>query len=212
VIRRLPFAVSLLVALLSVAVPVASAHTELVEATPAADAILDSSPPQVVLVFNEAIQADRSSVVVLDQAAVTVGEGGLDPADATRLVADLPLLSNGMYTVRWTAFSDDGHLIRDQYTFEVAAEPTPEPTTEATPKWSATPAPTPAPSTAAAASAPAHTGEPATPAPSLPPSLSPVPAGGGDGQTDTAQVLMPLVAGGLIVGGIAVFLVRRRRP
>jgi len=197
VIRRLPFALSFLAALVSLAVPVASAHTGLVEATPAADDVLGASPPQVVLVFNEAIQADRSAVVVLDQAGATVGQGGLDPDDATRLVADLPPLSNGTYVVRWTAFSVDGHLIRDHYEFEVAAEATPEATPEPT---QTAKTPTPGPTTEASASADG------SPAP------SPAPDGGGDGQTDSVQVLIPLVVGGAIVAAIAVILVRRRRP
>jgi methionine-rich copper-binding protein CopC len=215
VIRRLPLAFGLLVALLSAAVPTASAHTRMDATIPADGAVLEVSPQRVVVVFNDAIQQERSSIVVLDKDGATIAEGGLDANDPRRLVAELPPLADGGYIVRWTAYSQDNELLRDQFTFEVAAAATPAPTKAPAP--TETPAstegptqtPTVAPSPSASAATPSP--EPATPAPSLAPS-PPASGGGGDGQTDPIQVLIPLVVGGVIVAAIAYFLVRRRRP
>jgi methionine-rich copper-binding protein CopC len=200
VLRRiLTIAAVLTVALLATA-PAAHAHTQMTETIPNDGDVLDATPPQVVVVFNDAIREDRSSVVVLDEAGTTVAEGGLDPADATRLVADLPPLGNGTYTVRWTAYSADNELIRDQFAFEVAipATPTPAPTPTPTAEPSASPTPTAPPATTEATTAP-------SPSPSAPP---------GDeapGDTGVVQILIPLIVGGAIVAGVALLLIRRRQ-
>jgi methionine-rich copper-binding protein CopC len=192
-------------ALLLTLVPAASAHTQVEFTIPADGAVLELAPRQVGVVFNDAIQQERSSIVVLDSSGATIAEGGLDANDPTRLVAELPALDNGGYIVRWTAYSADSELLRDQFTFEVAVPATPAPAEAPTP----TPTPSAAPSPSPSAAEP--TPEPATPAPSLARSPSPAPDGGGGGQTDAVQTLIPLVAGGAIVAAIAVWLIRRRR-
>ena len=198
--RSLTIAAVLAVALLWSA-PAALAHTRMTETVPSDGAVLDASPPQVIVVFNDAIQADRSSVVVLDAGGATVAEGGLDPADATRLVADLPPLESGQYVVRYTAYSQDNELLRDQFEFEVALAVTPTPT----------PAPT---ATAEPSAAPTPTPPPATSEPTAEPSPQPTdtPDGGGPDGPDATQILIPLVVGGAIVAVVAVILMRRRQP
>lgn len=180
-------------------------HTKMEETIPADGAVLDVSPPQVVVVFNAAIQQERSSVVVLDAGGATVSEGGLDPADPTRLVADLPPLENGRYLVRYTAYSADNELLRDQLEFEVAVA-----------AISATPAPTPTPApspTTEPSAAPTPTVEPLSPepAPAVTPASSTPPDGDTPGGADAVQVLIPLVVGGVIIAAVVFFLIRRRQ-
>jgi len=203
VIRRLGLVAGVASVFLLAVAPAVAAHTQVELTIPADGVVLERSPQRVAVVFNDTIQQERSSIVVLDANGATIAEGGLDANDPTRLVAELPPLADGRYIVRWTAYSADSELLRDQFTFEVAAAATPPPTD----------APTPSPTAAVTASpsAAASTPEPASPAPSVAESPSPAPGGGGDGQTDSIQVLIPLVVGGAIVAAIAVYLVRRRR-
>jgi len=207
VIRRLGLVAGVASVFLLAVAPAASAHTQVESTIPADGVVLERSPQRVAVVFNDTIQQERSSIVVLDANGATIAEGGLDPNDPTRLVAELPPLADGRYIVRWTAYSADSELLRDQFTFEVAAAATPPPTEAPTPSPTAalTASPSPAPS------GEESTPEPASPAPTVGPSPTPTPGGGGDGQTDSIQVLIPLVVGGAIVAAIAVYLVRRRR-
>lgn len=203
--RTLTIAAVLTVALLGSA-PAALGHTQMEETVPAEGAVLDASPPQVIVVFNDAIQEDRSSVVVLDEAGATIAEGGLDPADATRLVADLPPLESGRYIVRYTAYSQDNELLRDQFEFQVALAATPTPTSA--PTATPTAQPDPSPTISASPEAPEPTDAP-TDEPS--PAPTDAPDGGTSDSPDAAQILIPLLVGGAIVAVVAFLLMRRRQ-
>jgi hypothetical protein len=97
----------------------------------------------------------------------------------------------GEYEVRWAAFGDDGHLERGIFSFTVAAPAaTPEPTATADPTAGPTPQPTPEPTDA--------------PLPS--------PAGPADPvATSGTDVLIPIVALLVVLGGLGLFLLRGRR-
>jgi len=170
--------------LLSLGAPAAAlADAELVESDPKADSTV-TQLAQVILTFNEALNADRSSVV-LRTAGQTVGEGGVDLEDPSRMVVYVDAAVPGDYEVRYTANSEDGHLVRDTFGFRfeptaASAVPTAEP--------GATEAATPSPTTATPeASAP-------VPAPS---------AGAGD-------VLIPIVAALGVLAVAGAYLLRRR--
>lgn len=165
------------------------ADADLVEATPAADAVLTEPPGEVRLVFDEPLDADKSSVEVLDPGGATIAEGAVPASDPDTIVADLPALAPGVYEVRWTAGSTDGHLVRDTYTFTVDAAPSPTPTATAEPSAP----PTVAPSASL------------TPGPSASPPPDPDPTAAG------ADVVIPIVAGLLLVGGFGLYLLRRRQ-
>lgn len=203
-LRRLGAVTGVVAALVLATAPAARGHTQFVEMIPPDEAVLEVSPPEVIVVFSAPLQEERSSIVVLDTDNATVAEGGLDPADATRLVADLPPLEPGRYLVRYTAYSADNELIRDQLEFEVAVAATPPPTPTA--------APTPTP--AASAEAPTQTPPPATvePTPQPSPQPSDEPDDGDEGGGDMTPVLIPLLVGGAIVAAAAMYLIRRRQP
>ena len=110
-----------LLAALALALPVpAGAHALLVEALPTEAAALPVAPAQLVLRFNSRIEHR------LCQAALVDGAGTRRPlaveADAPpdRLIAALPVLAPGSYTVDWQVLSVDGHRVAGQLHFSVA--------------------------------------------------------------------------------------------
>ena len=82
-------------------VTVVQAHAMLMRSIPDANASLTSSPAQIELFFSETVAANLSKISVLDQNGkhVDAGASRTDPADATPLVAPLPTLGDGVYTV-----------------------------------------------------------------------------------------------------------------
>ena len=101
----------------------AAAHAELLAADPPPGAVLAASPAEVRLTFSEALRAGSTFVVF--------GEGfaqvpGFSPAIVTespeQLVAAIPALAPGAYTVQWTAVTGDGHEVSGSYSFGVEIE------------------------------------------------------------------------------------------
>ena len=98
----------------------AAAHALLVEAIPAEAAMLETSPPQLVLRFNSRIEHK------LSRAALISGEDGqpqpltVDAATTPdRLTATLPALAPGSYVVDWQVLSVDGHRVAGKLRFRV---------------------------------------------------------------------------------------------
>lgn len=121
----------------------ASAHAELTATTPADGAVVVGHPTELSATFSEALSA-TSTLSLRNASGDRLAVGGPDPADARRLVIDpIPALEPGAYEVRWTALSDDGHVERGTWSFEVSAA---EPTATATPA-PATSGDSPSPST-----------------------------------------------------------------
>lgn len=96
--------------------PAAGAHTVLLSSDPASGATLDSSPAQVVLTFNEPVQASTLQFAVTNSAGATVSQA--PPAVAgTVITQPLPALPNDTYTVAWRLVSVDGHPVTDSLSF-----------------------------------------------------------------------------------------------
>lgn len=190
---RLFRALLLAVIPLLVAVPV-YAHAELVSSDPTAGQRVAGSPAEIVLTFNQDLDMSRTSVVLRDAAGTRIARGGELGDGPRELRLTVPPLAPGEYEVRWTSFSaEDGELFRDFYKFTVVAAPTPAPSQ-----------PTPT-SVAASPSAGPSATLPATSAPSSGPIASdPEPA------TDVS-VLLPIVAALVVGGGLAFWMLRRRR-
>lgn len=192
------------------AVP-ALAHADLASSTPKDGARLDTPPTTVELTFTEGLVQAKSSIrLVGPDGEVGTAKPARDGAKVIRL-EDLAL-GPGEYTVKWTAGADDGHVERGTIRFTVTgAAPTSTPSVVPTDE-PATPAPpTDAPPTDAPASEPAPTDVPASPAPaSEAPAASPAP----DPEPAAAtglDVLIPIVAALVLVGGVGVLVLRRSR-
>ncbi len=99
----------------------ASAHAYLVRSDPAANSILDSAPATMQLWFSENITLEFSGARLLDaRGQATDLEIDLDPVDHSLMVAQLPKLDEGVYSVRWSVHSDtDGHITQGLVIFGI---------------------------------------------------------------------------------------------
>lgn len=119
--RALAAAVAAAAAILLTAGP-ASAHADLLSTNPVAGAVLATSPTQVVLDFDEAVEIDLGSIRVLSTTLARVDEGnsfhpngqGSDVA-----VGVQPHLPDGTYIVAWRVISDDSHPVHGAFVFSV---------------------------------------------------------------------------------------------
>ena len=98
----------------------AFAHSELVIAEPAPGQNLFRSPARVRLVFDEPISAQSDIIVFGDNfQMLNLGKVQHDPKIPSELVATLPHLSQGRYTVQWRVTSLDRDIVTGSYSFVV---------------------------------------------------------------------------------------------
>lgn len=108
------------------------AHASLVSSSPAANSVLERGPAEIVLRFDEDVEATLSTIEVFDDTgdAVPVGEVGAgepiagdattdDASVVAASVTDGASLPEGLYAVRWTITSLDGHVIEGAFAFQV---------------------------------------------------------------------------------------------
>lgn len=109
---------------LGVSATSAFAHSMLVKAEPPRRAVLTKSPTQVRLWFNEKIEGDYASLVVLDakKQPITDLKPTLAPDDQKSIVLPLPELSPGKYSVKFRVLSVDGHVVESSFDFTVKGE------------------------------------------------------------------------------------------
>jgi copper transport protein len=115
--------------LVAVAGP-AAAHARLVESEPAASAVVAVAPTQVVLRFEDAVEAGLGGLEVLDESGRQVLASGLEVVGGQPEVvaAALPALADGVYVVEWRVTSADGHPVNGAFPFRVGEGTAPAPT------------------------------------------------------------------------------------
>ena len=106
---------------LALAPGVGAAHSLLLEASPAADALLPAPPAEIALRFNNRIEKRLSRVHLVDgrgdrRVLVVMTED--QPVD--ELHASMPALGPGDYRVEWQVLSTDGHVVNGVFSFRVA--------------------------------------------------------------------------------------------
>jgi len=115
--RRLAIAA---VALAGLAFPASAlAHASLVRESPSYKQRLEQAPRAIVLRFDQSVDALPHAIVVLDARGKDLVRRVRAVPDERKLVASLPRLPRGPYTVRWEAMSNDGHVVSGVYTFGV---------------------------------------------------------------------------------------------
>lgn len=98
------------------------AHASLESSVPAANSVIETSPPEIVLDFDEDIEASLATIRVFDADQQPVGVGAAGPgADATIVTATLPALDDGLYAVVWRVTSADGHVVDGAFSFQVGS-------------------------------------------------------------------------------------------
>lgn len=107
-----------LASLVGLALPASAfAHASLTHESPAFAQRLAVTPRAIVLRFDETIDALPRAIQVLNRRGEDVA--GPTHANGRSMVATLPRLARGPYTVRWQALSGDGHVVSGVYTFGV---------------------------------------------------------------------------------------------
>ena len=99
----------------------ALAHSMLVKAEPPRRAVLAKTPTQVRLWFNEELEGEYASLIVLDaeKHPVTEIKPQLAPDDPKSIVLPLPELTPGKYSVKFRVLSVDGHVVESSFDFTV---------------------------------------------------------------------------------------------
>ncbi|HZU59416.1 MAG TPA: copper resistance protein CopC, partial [Solirubrobacteraceae bacterium] len=108
----------------------ASAHAYLVKTLPAASQVLNGSPPNIQLTYDEAVEP-RFAIISVTNAGgqqETSGSVHRSPSDPDTLVVPLrPHLPEGWYLIYWRAISVDGHPVQGAFTYAVGPNPGPAP-------------------------------------------------------------------------------------
>jgi copper transport protein len=102
-----------------------AAHAQLVASSPGAGAVVPSSPEELRLVFGEPLEAQATSLDVVDErgSAIISRGGEVDPDDPFALVVRSPGLVKGTYTVTWRTLSAaDGHTAEGFFSFAVGED------------------------------------------------------------------------------------------
>ncbi len=129
--RRLAALAAILLALgvvvigaLGVPAGTALAHAELVSSTPANQAILGSSPGEILLRFSEGVDPIGQAILLVDGDGDPVPLGPISQVGGDDTIsAEVPgTIADGTYVVGWQAVSADSHKIRGAFTFSVGAE------------------------------------------------------------------------------------------
>ena len=117
--RNIVFALSLAIG--SLCAGVAQAHATIAIAEPKADSELSAAPKDIRLHFTDTLEPAFSKIVLLDAkgAGVKLSKTVVGKADAKTMSAQLPVLSAGLYQVRWTIMTRDGHKVKGEYRFKV---------------------------------------------------------------------------------------------
>ncbi len=120
--RRAALSLLLLAIFLSFSTQPARAHANLERSTPTANAQLAQAPVLIELFFTEPVEANFSSIEVLDSTGKRVDndDSTVDSTNPTRMTATVRSLADGIYTVSWKTLSlVDSHVTAGVFPFAV---------------------------------------------------------------------------------------------
>ena len=117
-----------IVALLTVLAPaqIASAHAILLTSEPAPSAVLDESPTEIALFFNEFVDTVFGKIRILDSAGnvVQTVKPIRDASSQSIVRAPISMLEPGTYVVVWRVASDDSHPVQGSFSFQIGNKST----------------------------------------------------------------------------------------
>ncbi len=98
----------------------ASAHTILLESRPPAGASLTKSPQEFRLTFDEHIAIGSKIDLMVGMFEPVAGVVSfVDPNTPMDLIAEVPPLGPGEYSVQWSVLSLDGHAHQGSYSIQI---------------------------------------------------------------------------------------------
>jgi copper transport protein len=107
-------------AVAAVLAPGAFAHSVLIGTQPGNDVVVQQSPDEVLLEFDEPVDASLGSVRVFDADGRQVDRGDVEQPEATEVAVGIDdELAPGTYTVAWRAVSADSDPISGAFVFHV---------------------------------------------------------------------------------------------
>jgi copper transport protein len=121
-------AVLLALAAAALAAPAAAyGHASISSSEPASRQRLEHSPTRIKIDFDQAVTVFSNGIRVYDANGRDFARNVHLESGGHAVVARVPRLPTGAYTVRWQALSGDGHVVSGVYTFGVRVA-APEPT------------------------------------------------------------------------------------
>ncbi len=106
----------------------ASAHATVVRTEPASGAVLDRSPAQVRVVFDDVVRVGPDIEAIRNGGGTVLAGHARVEGGRTLVIPLKPGLADGDYSARWAIVSDDGHLDSGVIAFGVGAgRPAPTP-------------------------------------------------------------------------------------
>jgi methionine-rich copper-binding protein CopC len=94
-------------------------HLKLDRSDPSAGATLDAPPAAVRLWFSQAVELPVTKVTVTNAAKETIAVRALERATDGAVVAPLPTIGAGRYSVSWRTMAKDGHVVKGDFSFTV---------------------------------------------------------------------------------------------
>ena len=96
------------------------AHGDLIDADPTPGAALGVAPSELRLTFSEPNSAEsKIELYGVGFQKIDDVHTSVNPDKPEQLIATIPSLDKGRYTVQWQVISQDGHELRGSYAFEV---------------------------------------------------------------------------------------------
>ncbi|WDF35017.1 copper resistance protein CopC (plasmid) [Arthrobacter agilis] len=165
----------------------ATAHDELADSSPAADATVDVAPAEVVLTFTNPPSGIGADIIVSDSTGTIWSEGSTRVVNNTAIQALKSGAPAGTYTAQWRVVSSDDHPIEGTYSFTSTTA-----------------------QTRSAGSADSPTGQPSTPSTETEEAASAPPAANDPASsTGLPDFVIYLAIGGVILGVVLALITRR---
>lgn len=117
-------AVVALSALLGGGAAPAAAHPNAIQSTPEAGSVAPKAPTAISIALSEPAVARGSTFQVTGPGGKVVATGPVTEKANGQILSVVPrtTLASAVYTVRWSALGDDGHVVSGSFRFGVAAE------------------------------------------------------------------------------------------
>jgi copper transport protein len=98
-----------------------SAHAVLDSSSPAASTVLETSPSDIRLTFNEPVESSLLEIRLFgaDQREIDISNAQRSAQNPAIVTASVPTLDNGVYVVVWRVMSTDGHPATGAFPFEI---------------------------------------------------------------------------------------------